>query len=162
MALCWQVKLLGTMTPSDDVEEMEILKARFDTFDQEMNANADKVSTVNNLCSQLVHNEHPNSEEALAREQEVNGRWDELRRLADDKRQALKLHHEVNNWHMEVQETKTWIREKAKLIESTDELGNDLAGMTIMAPVFMLCVHCVYAAAVLLAVLMHTGVRFQA
>ena len=91
-----QVKLLGTMTPSDDVEEMEILKARFDTFDQEMNANADKVSTVNNLCSQLVNNEHPNSEEALAREQEVNRRWDELRQLADEKRNALSLHHEVS------------------------------------------------------------------
>ena len=36
---------------------------------------------------------------------------------------------QVNNWHMEVQETKTWIREKAKLIESTDELGSDLAGV---------------------------------
>ena len=59
------------MTPSDDQEEMEILKARFDTFDQEMNANADKVSTVNNLSAQLIQNEHPNSEEALARENEV-------------------------------------------------------------------------------------------
>ena len=39
------------------------------------------------------------------------------------------LVRQVNNWHMEVQETKTWIREKAKLIESTDELGSDLAGV---------------------------------
>jgi spectrin beta len=48
--------------------------------------------------------------------------------LADDKREALNLSHKVNQWHMESQETMTWIREKAKLIESTDELGNDLAG----------------------------------
>ena len=59
---------------------------------------------------------------------QVNAKWDELRQVADEKRSALNLSHEVNNWHMEVQETKTWIREKAKLVESTDELGNDLAG----------------------------------
>ena len=59
------------MTPSDDVEEMEILKARFDTFDQEMNANADKVSNVNNLAMQLIKNEHPNSDDAMARNEQV-------------------------------------------------------------------------------------------
>ena len=59
------------MTPSDDVEEMEILKARFDTFDQEMNANADKVSNVNNLARQLIQNSHPNSDDAMARENQV-------------------------------------------------------------------------------------------
>ena len=123
------MKLLETMTPSDDVEEMEILKARFDTFDQEMNANADKVSTVNNLAAQLIDGQHPNSDEAKAREDEVNRKWDELRQVADEKRAALQLSHECNTWHMEVQETKTWIREKAKLIESTDELGSDLGGV---------------------------------
>ena len=116
------------MTPSDDVEDMEILKARFDTFDQEMNANADKVSNVNNLARQLIQNSHPNSEEAMARENQVTQKWEELRQLADEKRGALNLSHEVNTWHMECQETCTWIREKAKLIESTDELGSDLAG----------------------------------
>jgi spectrin beta len=65
-------KLLHTMIATDDVEEVEILKARFDTFDQEMKANADKVETVQQLSRQLVHNEHPNSDEVLNRETKVN------------------------------------------------------------------------------------------
>lgn len=64
-------KLLHTMIATDDVEEVEILKARFDTFDQEMNANADKVETVQQLSRQLVHNEHPNSDEVLGKENEL-------------------------------------------------------------------------------------------
>lgn len=122
-------KLLGTMTPTDDIEEVEILKARFDTFDKEMKDNADKVDTVQQLAHQLIQNEHPNSDEVVAREKQVKQRWEELRSLAEQKRAGLDLSHSVNTWHIECQETMTWIREKAKLVESTDELGSDLAGV---------------------------------
>ena len=122
-------KLLGTMTPTDDMEEIEILKARFETFNKEMKDNEDKMETVSSLSRQLIQNEHPNSDEVLAREKQVNQRWEELRNLADSKRAGLDLSHSVNTWHIECQETMTWIREKAKLVESTDELGNDLSGV---------------------------------
>jgi len=122
-------KLLHTMTATDDIEEVEILKARFDTFDQELNASSAKMETVNQLASQLLQNEHPNADDVTKREKEVSEHWAELREVADKKRDALQLAHGVNTWHIECQETMTWIREKAKLIESTDELGNDLAGV---------------------------------
>ena len=122
-------KLLGTMTPTDDMEEIEILKARFETFNKEMKDNEDKMETVSTLSRQLIQNEHPNSDEVVAREKQVNQRWEELRNLADAKRSGLDLSHNVNTWHIECQETMTWIREKAKLVESTDELGSDLTGV---------------------------------
>ncbi len=56
-------------------------------------------------------------------------RWTELRELSDKKRSSLDLAHGVTTWHIECQETMSWIREKAKLIESTDDLDNDLAGV---------------------------------
>lgn len=56
-------------------------------------------------------------------------RWTELRDLANKKKGGLNLAHDVNTYHIECQETMQWIREKEKLIESTDELGNDLAGV---------------------------------
>lgn len=68
-------KLLGTMTPTEDIEDVEILKARFETFDQEMFANEDKVNTVNNLAKQLLHNEHPNADDVVARQNQVNERY---------------------------------------------------------------------------------------
>ena len=67
-----QEKLLHTMVATEDVEEVEILKARFETFDEEMKANADKVDVVNQLSRQLLQNEHPNAEEVIAREDHLN------------------------------------------------------------------------------------------
>jgi len=60
------------MVATEDVEEVEILKARFETFDEEMKANADKVDVVNQLSRQLLQNEHPNAEEVIAREDHLN------------------------------------------------------------------------------------------
>ena len=60
------------MVATEDVEEVEILKARFDTFDKEMRANADKVEGVNVLSRQLLTNEHPNAEEVVVREDMLN------------------------------------------------------------------------------------------
>jgi len=42
------------MVDTEDVEEMEILKARFGTFDEEMRANADKVEVMNQLSRQML------------------------------------------------------------------------------------------------------------
>ena len=122
-------KLLHTMVATEDVEEVEILKARFDTFDQELKTNTAKVEVVNQLSNQLLQNEHPNSTEVVGRERQLNERWAELKQLADQKKDTLQLAHDVNTFHIECQETMTWIRDKAKLIESTDELGNDLGGI---------------------------------
>jgi len=122
-------KLLHTMVATEDIEEVEILKARFDTFDEEMGANQDKVAVVSQLASQLVSNEHPNSAEVADRERRLKDRWDALRGVADEKKEVLQLAHDVNAWHIDAQETAAWIRDKEKLVESTDELGNDLGGI---------------------------------
>jgi spectrin beta len=50
------------------------MKHRFETFDQEMNSNASRVAVVNQLARQLLHVEHPNSEQILARQNQLNQR----------------------------------------------------------------------------------------
>ena len=62
------------MIATEDVEEVEILKARFETFDKEMKANADKVEVVNQLSRQLLKSEHPNSEDVATKETQMNTR----------------------------------------------------------------------------------------
>jgi len=62
------------MVATEDVEEVEILKARFDTFDQELKTNTAKVEVVNQLSNQLLQNEHPNSTEVVGRERQLNER----------------------------------------------------------------------------------------
>ncbi|XP_056020671.1 spectrin beta chain-like isoform X15 [Ostrea edulis] len=122
-------KFLTTMIITDDIEEIAIMKHRFDSFEHEMNATASKVAVVNQLARQLLQIEHPGAAEVISRQNQLNGGWNNLRDLVDQKREEINLSHGVQNFHIECNETISWIHEKAKVIESTDELGNDLAGV---------------------------------
>lgn len=68
-------KMLASMIMSRDMEDIEVMKHRFETFDQEMNTNASRVGVVNQLAGQLLQVEHPNSQEILSRQNELNQRY---------------------------------------------------------------------------------------
>ncbi|CAB1316083.1 unnamed protein product [Coregonus sp. 'balchen'] len=59
----------------------------------------------------------------------VQQRWKEFQRLADQRKHALESALNIQNYHLECNEIQTWMREKTKVIESTESLGNDLAGV---------------------------------
>ncbi|XP_013782687.1 spectrin beta chain-like isoform X2 [Limulus polyphemus] len=122
-------KMLSTMVMSQDMEEIEIIKHRFEGFEQEMNTNASRVAVVNQLARQLIHVEHPNSDEILSRQNHLNQRWATLRKLVEEKREEIDFAHGVQTFHIECRETTTWIEEKKKILQATEELDNDLAGI---------------------------------
>ncbi len=122
-------KMLVTMKPGKDIEDCEIMKHRFDGFDREMNANASRVAVVNQLARQLLHVEHPNSEEIVGRQNQLNQRWADLREKAEAKREELGSAHGVQTFHIECRETVTWIEDKKRVLEQTDELKMDLTGI---------------------------------
>lgn len=66
------------MVMSNDIEDIEVMKHRFEGFEQEMNANASRVAVVNQLARQLLHVEHPNSEEILVQQNHLNERLVDL------------------------------------------------------------------------------------
>ncbi|XP_050407107.1 spectrin beta chain isoform X3 [Patella vulgata] len=122
-------KFLTTITMTDDIEELGIMKHRFDSYEHEMNSTASKVAVVNQLARQLLTVEHPNAEEVITKQNQLNQRWNSLREHVDQKRGEIDLSHGLQNFHIECNETISWINEKAKIIESTEDLGNDLAGV---------------------------------
>lgn len=56
-------------------------------------------------------------------------RWKEFEQLAGQKKQGLESALNIQNYHLECNESQTWMKEKTKVIESTQGLGNDLAGV---------------------------------
>lgn len=52
--------------------------------------------------------------------------------MAEQKKEALTSALNIQNYHLECDETTSWMREKTKVIESTQNLGNDLAGVTAL------------------------------
>lgn len=49
--------------------------------------------------------------------------------MAGQKKLDLESALNIQNYHLECNEIQTWMREKTKVIESTQGLGNDLAGV---------------------------------
>ncbi|XP_055939314.1 spectrin beta chain-like isoform X2 [Argiope bruennichi] len=122
-------KMIDSMAMSRDMEDIEVMRHRFEGFEQEMNTNATRMAVVNQLARQLLNVEHPNSEEIMARQNQLNQRWSALQEVAEQKKEEINSAHGVQTFHIECKETITWIEEKTKLLQATEELGNDLTGI---------------------------------
>lgn len=126
-------KMLDTMTPGKDIEDVEIMKHRYDGFDKEMNANASRVAVVNQLAHQLLNQfnavDHPNAEQINQRQNRLNEEWSRLREKADNKRDELNSAHGVQTFYIECRETVSWIEDKKRILTETDSLQMDLTGV---------------------------------
>ncbi|XP_015276703.1 PREDICTED: spectrin beta chain, non-erythrocytic 1 isoform X2 [Gekko japonicus] len=123
---------LNNMVIPEKLEVLEVIQHRFESLEPEMNNQASRVAVVNQVARQLMHSGHPSEKEIKAQQDKLNTRWSQFRELVDRKKDALISALSIQNYHLECNETKSWIREKTKVIESTQELGNDLAGVTAL------------------------------
>lgn len=126
-------KMLDTMSPGKDIEDVEIMKHRYDGFDSEMKANESRVAVVNQLAHQLLNQfnsvDHPNSEQIISRQKHLNEEWSRLRDKADTKRDELNSAHGVQTFYIECRETISWIEDKKRILTETDSLQMDLTGV---------------------------------
>ncbi|XP_077282982.1 spectrin beta chain isoform X2 [Arctopsyche grandis] len=122
-------RMLNTMVPAKDIEDVEIMKHRYDGFEKEMNANASRIAVVNQLARQLLHVEHPDSQLIQTRQAALNQLWSQLREKAEAKRDELNSAQGVQTFHIECRETVSWIEDKKRILQSTDNLEMDLTGV---------------------------------
>ncbi|XP_043827920.1 spectrin beta chain, non-erythrocytic 2 [Dromiciops gliroides] len=120
---------LNGLALPERLEDLEVVQQRFETLEPEMNALAARVTAVNGIAQQLLEAEPPSRDSILATQKQLNHRWQQFRNLADGKKAALTSALNIQNYHLECTETQAWMREKTKVIESTQGLGNDLAGV---------------------------------
>ncbi|KAI6170719.1 Spectrin beta chain [Aphelenchoides bicaudatus] len=122
-------KLLATLVPGNDLEEVEIMKHRFGTLENDINNQQKKLDTVNELARKLLHVDHPNADEILQRQNTLNARWAQLRDMVDQKRAELDRAHRLETFRIDCQETISWIADKTRVLEDSGELTNDLSGV---------------------------------
>uniref|UniRef100_A0A8C4HVK3 Spectrin beta chain n=1 Tax=Dicentrarchus labrax TaxID=13489 RepID=A0A8C4HVK3_DICLA len=120
---------LNSMEIPEKLEDLEVIQHRFESLEPEMNNQASRVAVVNQIARQLMHNGHPSEKDIKTQQDKLNNRWSQFRDLVDQKKESLNSALGVQNYHLECNETKSWIKEKTKVIESTQELGNDLTGV---------------------------------
>ncbi|TKS67942.1 Spectrin beta chain, non-erythrocytic 1 [Collichthys lucidus] len=120
---------LNSMEIPEKLEDLEVIQHRFESLEPEMNNQASRVAVVNQIARQLMHNGHPSEKDIKTQQDKLNNRWSHFRDLVDQKKESLNSALGVQNYHLDCNETKSWIKEKTKVIESTQELGNDLTGV---------------------------------
>ncbi|XP_066108252.1 spectrin beta chain, non-erythrocytic 2 isoform X2 [Saccopteryx bilineata] len=120
---------LNGLTLPERLEDLEVVQQRFETLEPEMNALAARITAVNDIAEQLLKADPPGKDSIVNTQKQLNHRWQQFRSLADGKKAALTSALSIQNYHLECTETQAWMREKTKVIESTQGLGNDLAGV---------------------------------
>lgn len=122
-------KMLNSMQPTQDMEDTEVMRHRFETFEQEMDNNRGRIDLVNNLANNLVEGGHPDAKAIVDRQRHLNALWDGLKRNKEGKRADIDAAHGVQTFYLDCSETVSWIDEKTKSLKDTEELGNDLSGV---------------------------------
>ncbi|CAK6449781.1 unnamed protein product [Pipistrellus nathusii] len=120
---------LNGLSLPERLEDLEVVQQRFETLEPEMNALAARIAAVNDIAEQLLTANPAGKDSIVNTQQQLNHRWQQFRSLADGKKAALTSALSIQNYHLECTETQAWMREKTKVIESTQGLGNDLAGV---------------------------------
>ncbi|NWI63646.1 SPTB2 protein, partial [Todus mexicanus] len=119
---------LHAMKVPEKLEDLEVVQQRFETLEPEMNNLESRVASVNRIAEQLLATDRRNQESIRDTREQLNERWERFRALADCKKETVTSALTIQNFHLECDETTAWMREKTKVIESTQGLGGDLAG----------------------------------
>uniref|UniRef100_A0A8B9KFJ9 Spectrin beta chain n=1 Tax=Astyanax mexicanus TaxID=7994 RepID=A0A8B9KFJ9_ASTMX len=120
---------LHNMEIPSKLEDLEVVQQRFETLEPEMNNLGSRITDVNQVSEQLLKSDNRNKEQINQTQDQLNNRWSEFKRVADERKQALESALNIQNYHLECNEIQSWMKEKTKVIESTQSLGNDLAGV---------------------------------
>ncbi|XP_066550926.1 spectrin beta chain, erythrocytic isoform X2 [Amia ocellicauda] len=128
--------LVGLETP-DKLEDLEVVQNRLDILGQEMGNVESRVQDVNKAAKQLEDSRHPSMKEVKERQTRLNKRWDAFKKMVEEKKRNVDSVLSLHNYGLECDEAETWILEKTHVIESTQDLGNDLAAvMTIQRKLY--------------------------
>lgn len=122
-------KMLNSMQPTQDMEDTEVMRHRFETFEQEMENNKGRIEYVDNLARNLVEGGHPDSQAIIDRQRKLEAKWNELKKNSDKKRADIDAAHGVQTFYLDCSETISWIEEKTKSLKVTEELDNNLSGI---------------------------------
>uniref|UniRef100_A0A673N8C0 Spectrin beta chain n=1 Tax=Sinocyclocheilus rhinocerous TaxID=307959 RepID=A0A673N8C0_9TELE len=114
---------LDNMDIPTKLEDLEVIQQRHRT--NSIRGTVTNTKSRSTTPSVIIHTEIPSCFAFLI----LLCRWSDFQSLANQRKQALESALNIQNYHLECNEIKSWMKEKTKVIESTQSLGNDLAGV---------------------------------
>ncbi|XP_077320775.1 spectrin beta chain, erythrocytic [Lithobates pipiens] len=122
-------KWLQHMEIPESLEDMGVVQHRFNTLSQEMNALGSQIENVNSASDSLFESGHPNRMRVKQGQDHMNARWADFKEMVANKRKAVDSALGLHNYFVECEETKNWILEKIRVVDSIQNLGDDLASV---------------------------------
>ncbi|XP_034050754.1 spectrin beta chain, erythrocytic isoform X1 [Thalassophryne amazonica] len=128
--------LVGLEVP-EKLEDLEVVQNRLSILAQDMGNVQLRVDDVNKAVKHLEDSRHPRTKEVKECQTSLNKRWEAFKAMVEEKKRKVDSALSLHNYGLECDETEAWIKDKTRVIESTQELGNDLAAvMTIQRKLF--------------------------
>ncbi|XP_071547281.1 spectrin beta chain, non-erythrocytic 5 isoform X4 [Panulirus ornatus] len=115
-----------------DVEHVEILIQKFESFLTALAVNEEKLISVKGKARTLIDDGHPEPERIKEKVEELQQLWDDLKELANARQEALAGAKQVHVFDRNADETISWIAEKDAFISSED-YGHDLETIQSLA-----------------------------
>uniref|UniRef100_A0A8C5I924 Spectrin beta chain n=1 Tax=Gouania willdenowi TaxID=441366 RepID=A0A8C5I924_GOUWI len=121
----------------DKLEDLEVVQNRLSILAQDMANFQSRVDDINKGVKQLEESRHPRTKEVKECQTRLNKRWEAFKAMVEDKKRKVDSSVSLHSYGLECDETKAWIKDKTRVIESTQDLGNDLAAViTIQRKLF--------------------------
>uniref|UniRef100_H2Y4N3 Uncharacterized protein n=1 Tax=Ciona savignyi TaxID=51511 RepID=H2Y4N3_CIOSA len=123
-------EIVVTSTDSgNDLEHVNMLVAKFEEFQSELQGYSDRVKDVNDGADRLIAiEEHPEVDVITNKKEAVNNAWTSLNQRAQQRNRHLLATTEVFKFKRDVNESISWMKEKESLLESND-LGTDVSSV---------------------------------
>ncbi|KAM9146829.1 spectrin beta chain, erythrocytic isoform 2-T3 [Pangshura tecta] len=122
-------KWLEKMEIPDTLEDLDVVQHRFDILEQEMSTPASQIDGINRTATSLVKSGHPRSSRIRQCQERLITRWHVFQEKVRQRRKAVDLALSLHNYCVDCEETRKWILDKTKVIQSTQEMSRDLAGV---------------------------------
>lgn len=122
-------KWLEQMEIPDTLEDLDVVQHRFDILEQEMSTPASQIDGVNRAAASLIESGHPRSSRIRQCQERLITRWDVFQEKVGQRQKAVDLALSLHNYCVDCEETRKWILDKTKVIQSTQEMSRDLAGV---------------------------------
>ncbi|CAM5129135.1 unnamed protein product [Natator depressus] len=120
---------LSGMHAPQELEDVEVVKHRFESLDQEMSSVMGRILDVNETVQQLVEGGHPSASEVQSCRDHLNSRWNRVVELVEQRKDHLSSVLRIQNYLLECTEIKAQIREKRRAVEASQCSTGDLGGV---------------------------------
>ncbi|KAF7492961.1 Spectrin alpha chain [Sarcoptes scabiei] len=112
----------------EDLEQVEMMQKKFDDFFDELKQNEAQLIEMKDIADKLKNQGEDEAAKKIEDQiKKLKNKWDELKKVSEEKAQQLDSANEVQRFNRDIDETIDWIKEKEDALKDLDKIDeNDI------------------------------------